>query len=157
MQHWTWHPPRHPDWDCEDSPADIRGAGVAPDQLCGAIPRRLLASLYPPVAEVAVGCALHDGLRAREPDVGAEPLGDREVGGADQQEAEFGRAEFLVKLGVAASRDIEREGILRLLADAIALAKPIAAMSGMMGFALLYRSYEPLPALSPTRSRRGGY
>jgi hypothetical protein len=93
---------------------------------CAARYCALLAGLYPPVAEVAVGCALHDGLRTREPDVGAESLGDREVGGADQQEAKLGRAEFLVELGVAASRDIEREGILRLLADAIVQAPSCA-------------------------------
>ena len=63
--------------------------------------------------------ALHDGLRAREPDVVAEAVRDREVGGADQEEAELRLAQRLVELGIAASRDVEREGVRRLLDDVI--------------------------------------
>src|SRR5437773_4159803 len=74
---------------------------------------------HPPVTEIAMVGALHDGLRARELHIGAKSVGDSEVGGADQQESEFGLAERLVKLGVAASRHIERESIVRLLADAV--------------------------------------
>ena len=43
----------------------------------------------PPEAKVAMGSALHDRLRARELDIRIKSVGDSEVGGADQEEAEF--------------------------------------------------------------------
>ena len=49
----------------------------------------LLCLFQPLVAEVAGAGALHDGLRARELYVGTKSLGHREVGTADQQEAEL--------------------------------------------------------------------
>jgi len=55
--------------------------------------------------------ALHDGLRARELYIGTKSLGQGEVRTADQQESELRFAELLVELGVAASRDIEFEGV----------------------------------------------
>src|SRR6266567_7883741 len=68
-----------------------------------------------PVAEVAMIGALHDGLRARELDVGAEPFRGRKIGGADQEKAELRLAQRLVELGVGASLHVEREGVLSLL------------------------------------------
>src|SRR5690242_16727269 len=53
-----------------------------------------------PVSKVAMARALHDGLRARELYVGAKSLRHREVGRADQQEAELRLAQRLVELGV---------------------------------------------------------
>ena len=63
--------------------------------------------------------ALHDRLRAREPDVGTKPFRGREIGGADQEEAELRFAQRLVELGIGASRHVEREGVRRLLDDVI--------------------------------------
>lgn len=65
-----------------------------------------------PVPEVAVAGALHDGLRARELDVGIKSLGRREVGTADQQEAKLRFTQFLVELSVATPRNVDREGVL---------------------------------------------
>ena len=66
--------------------------------------------------------ALHDGLRTRELDVGAEPVGGREVGGADQEKAELRLVQRLIEFGVGASRHVERETVCRLL-DHVALHK----------------------------------
>src|ERR1700694_2321822 len=63
--------------------------------------------------------ALHDGLRAREPYVGAKPLGEREVQAADQQESKLRLTQLLVELCVPASSDIDLVGILRLRADPV--------------------------------------
>ena len=63
--------------------------------------------------------SLHDGLRAGELDVGPEPLGDREVGTAGQQEAEFGCADRLVELGEAAAGDVHLDVVLRVLHDLV--------------------------------------
>src|SRR5258708_22669225 len=59
--------------------------------------------------------ALHDGLRARQLYVRTKSLGHREVRTADQQESELRLTQLLVELGVPASRNIELEGVLRLL------------------------------------------
>src|SRR3954467_13319880 len=59
--------------------------------------------------------ALHDGLRSRQRDVGAETFGGRKVGGADQEKAELGLAQRLVELGIGASLHIKREDVLGLL------------------------------------------
>jgi hypothetical protein len=55
----------------------------------GHVRMHLLCLFQPLVAEVAGPGALHDGLRARELYVGTKSLGHREVGTADQQEAEL--------------------------------------------------------------------
>lgn len=60
-------------------------------------------------------CTLHDGLRARELDVGTKYFGQVEIGTADQQEAELRLTQLLVELGVAARRDVEGKCVLRLL------------------------------------------
>src|SRR5262245_7911411 len=73
----------------------------------------------PPVAKITVACALHNGLSARELDVRAKTLGKREVGAADQQESKLWLTQLLVELCVAASRDIDLIGILRLRADSV--------------------------------------
>src|SRR5262249_10409849 len=77
---------------------------------------RLSHSLVP---KVTVASALHDGLRARELYVGIKPIGHGEVRAADQQESELRLAQLLVELSVPASRNIDLEGILRLLAHSI--------------------------------------
>src|SRR3954447_24627225 len=59
--------------------------------------------------------ALHDGLRALEADVATKTVSDAEVRGAHHQEPELLLAQFLVELGVAAARDVDRKRILRLL------------------------------------------
>src|SRR5262249_31644067 len=64
------------------------------------------------VAKVAVAGALHDGLRARDLYVGIKSLGHGEVRAADQQESELRLTQLLVEFSVAASRDIDLEGIL---------------------------------------------
>src|SRR5690349_18179901 len=84
-----------------------------------ASPSRSVPLFHPPVTEIAVAGALHDGLRAGELDAAAKAIGDGEVGRAHQQEAQLGLAERLVELGVAAARDIQGEGVVRLLVDAI--------------------------------------
>src|SRR5262244_3918935 len=77
---------------------------------------RLSQSLVP---KVTVASALHDGLRARELYVGTKSLGHGEVRAADQQESELRLTQLLVELSVPASRNIDLEGILRLLAHSI--------------------------------------
>jgi GGDEF domain-containing protein len=62
---------------------------------------------------------LHDGLGARELNVGAKSFDRREIRTADQQESELRFAQFLVEFGVAASHDIDLEGVLRLLDHAV--------------------------------------
>src|SRR5271169_4390165 len=62
---------------------------------------------------------LHDGLRARELDVGTKSLGHGVVRMADQQETKLGLTELPEELGVAASCHVDRKGILRLLDHAI--------------------------------------
>jgi hypothetical protein len=56
------------------------------------------------VAEVAMTGALHDGLRAGEFYAIAESLGHGKVGIAYQEKAEFGVADLVEELGIAASR-----------------------------------------------------
>src|SRR6185369_12920364 len=66
-------------------------------------------------AEVAVGCALHDGLGARERDLRVEALDEGEVAVARQQRADLGDAEAAVHLRIAAARDVERQALGRRL------------------------------------------
>jgi hypothetical protein len=70
---------------------------------------------------------LHDRLRAREFDVGIKSVGDSEVGGTDQKEAEFRLAKLLVEFGVSASRHVEPKGILRLL-DHLIVERVVASV-----------------------------
>jgi hypothetical protein len=56
--------------------------------------------------------ALHDGLRTRELDVGTKSLGRGKVRTADQQESEFRFTQLLVKLGVPALRNVDRESVV---------------------------------------------
>src|SRR4051812_21367042 len=85
------------------------GGSVDPRAACSI---RLRQSLVP---KVAVAGTLHDGLRTPQFYVGTKSLGRREVRAADQQEAELRLTKVLVEVGVAASRDVDLEGILRLL------------------------------------------
>ena len=62
---------------------------------------------------------LHDGLGARELDVGIKSFGEEKVGTADQQETKLGLAQFLVKLGVPTPVDIDLERVRRLIEDAV--------------------------------------
>ena len=59
--------------------------------------------------------ALHDRLRTGELDLRAKSLGHQIIRAADEQESELRLAERVVELGVAASPDIDVEGVLRLL------------------------------------------
>src|SRR5262249_39232055 len=90
-------------------PAQVRrcagGAGL------GAFASVSLSGLAP-VAKIAVGGALHDGLRARELYVWAKALGEREIHAADEQKPQLGIAHLLVELSVAASRNINGECVL---------------------------------------------
>jgi hypothetical protein len=62
-------------------------------------PDHALAFLrHPPVSEIAMGRALHDGLRARELDLAAKSSGRIEVRAADQQEAELRLTQFAIEL-----------------------------------------------------------
>jgi NAD(P)-dependent dehydrogenase (short-subunit alcohol dehydrogenase family) len=63
-------------------------------------------------------------LRARELDVGAKSLSYRKVPTADQQKSEFRLTQLLVKLGVAACRDVESKGISCRLRGDVNLALP---------------------------------
>jgi hypothetical protein len=56
------------------------------------------------VAEVAMTGALHDDRRAGESYAVAESLGHGKVGTAYQEKAEFGVADLVEELGIAASR-----------------------------------------------------
>jgi len=62
-----------------------------------------------------VGCALHDGLGARERDVRVETLDEGEVPVAREQRADLGDAEAPVHLRIAAARDVERQALGRRL------------------------------------------
>src|SRR5215470_15789859 len=59
------------------------------------------------VAKVAVGGAMHDGLRSRELDLGRADRGDVEVDIADEEAAQLRLAERLEEFGVSAARDVE--------------------------------------------------
>src|SRR5262249_22037458 len=72
-----------------------------------------------PITKVAMAGALHDGLRARERDGVAESLGERKIRAAYEEKTELRLAQRLVELRIAAARDIDREGILGLLADVV--------------------------------------
>src|SRR5262245_50027519 len=74
------------------------------------------SGFLPPVAEIVVARALHAGLCAREPYVGAKAIGEREVRAANQQEAKLRLTQLLVKLCVPTSSDIDLIGISRLRA-----------------------------------------
>src|SRR5215470_17585931 len=62
------------------------------------------------VAKVAVGGALHDGLRPRELDLGRTDRGDVDVDVADEEAAQLRLAERLEELRVRAARDVELAG-----------------------------------------------
>src|SRR5579864_7332479 len=97
-------------------------------------PARLRGSvlLQSMIAKIAMAGALHDGLCARELDVGIKSLGRVEVRAADQQEAKLGLTEFLVEFGKFASRNIDLERILRLL-DHTVIESVIAGIGGECG------------------------
>src|SRR2546427_10783535 len=63
--------------------------------------------------------ALHDGLCARELDVGAQTLGEREVRAANQQESQLRLTQLLVELCVPTSSEIDLKGIFRLRTDTV--------------------------------------
>src|SRR6185437_13825203 len=75
----------------------------------------LTGLLLAPVAEVAVGRALHDRLRARELGIATKSVGGREVGRADQEESELRLTQLLVEFGVAATRHFDAVAVFRLL------------------------------------------
>ena len=71
-----------------------------------------LSIFLSPVAKIAVARALHDGLCARQPDVGAKTFGKREVLAAGQQESKLWLAQFFVELCIPTFSDIDLVDIL---------------------------------------------
>ena len=66
----------------------------------------------PSIAEIAEGRALHDRLRARELYMRVEPLHQRAVAVAGEDRAQFGDAQGLVQLGIAAACDVKVKHLL---------------------------------------------
>src|SRR5215831_18181100 len=98
-----------------------RCGGVLPHGVCGArnLVRAEMLIFLSPVAKVAVACALHDGLRARQLYVGVKTFGKREVLTADQQESKLRLAQLLVEMCVPTSSDIDLIDVLRFRAYAV--------------------------------------
>src|SRR5262245_12203919 len=114
------HPHLRPAWDKDRMSGEAKLLlGIYRD--CGQntcftrAPARPASVLPSSVAKVAVACPLHDGPSAGELDLAAEPLREREVQAADQQETKLRLTQLLVELCIPASRDIDLVGISRLL------------------------------------------